>query len=128
MQFRAPPPPQVSRVRPAQSPSPSDRDCPLHTAGDRCLWHVGGTAGEHEDARTWRRRLRAEPEGEDRPAGPCFVSKLRTRRGGPLASLQTVGTKLPGGSHKMPAYLLAPRSRDCGALEKTHLSTGSLKE
>jgi hypothetical protein len=27
----------------------SDRDCPLGTAGDRCLWHAGGTAGEHDD-------------------------------------------------------------------------------
>jgi hypothetical protein len=31
-------------------PFRSDRDCPPDTAGDRCLWHVGGTAGEYEDA------------------------------------------------------------------------------
>jgi hypothetical protein len=24
--------------------------CPLDTAGDRCFWHVGGTAGENGDA------------------------------------------------------------------------------
>jgi hypothetical protein len=48
MQFRASPPPQVSRARPAQRPSPSDREYPLDTAGDRCLWHVGGTAGEDD--------------------------------------------------------------------------------
>jgi hypothetical protein len=48
MQFRAPPPPQVSGARPAQQPCPSDRDYPLDTAGDRCLWHGGGTPGEHE--------------------------------------------------------------------------------
>jgi hypothetical protein len=27
----------------------SDRDYPLRTAGDRCLWHVGGTADEDDD-------------------------------------------------------------------------------
>jgi hypothetical protein len=47
MQFRAAQVAQVSRVWPAQSPSPIDRDCPLDTAGDRCLWHVAGTAGEN---------------------------------------------------------------------------------
>jgi hypothetical protein len=30
----------------AQRPPPSDRECPLDTAGDRCLWHAGGTPGE----------------------------------------------------------------------------------
>jgi hypothetical protein len=45
----------------------SDRDYPLYTAGARCLWHVGGTAGENDDARTWRQRLPARPEGEVRP-------------------------------------------------------------
>ena len=35
--------------RPGQRPSLSDRDCPLRTAGDRCLWHAGGTAGENND-------------------------------------------------------------------------------
>ena len=42
---------------PASRPSRSDRECPLHTARDRCLWHVGGTASENEMAPTWRRRL-----------------------------------------------------------------------
>ena len=28
----------------------SHRDSPLRTAGDRCLWHVGGTAGEYDGA------------------------------------------------------------------------------
>jgi hypothetical protein len=36
-------------VHPAEPPRWSDRDCPLVTAGDRCLWHVGGTAGENGD-------------------------------------------------------------------------------
>ena len=61
------PHPRSEAVRPAQRPSPSDRDCPLDTARDRCLWHAGGTAGENDDARTWRRRLPARPEGEARP-------------------------------------------------------------
>src|SRR5215207_5641020 len=57
MQFRPPPPPQV-RAR-ARSPTvfSSDRGCPLDTAGVRCLWHVGGTAGENDDAGTWRQQL-----------------------------------------------------------------------
>jgi hypothetical protein len=28
------------------------RGCPLGTVRDRCEWQVGGTAGEHDDART----------------------------------------------------------------------------
>jgi hypothetical protein len=48
MQFRASQVAQVRHRGPAQRPSPSDRDCPLHTARDRCLWHVGGTAGEDD--------------------------------------------------------------------------------
>ena len=53
MQFRAAPPPQVWDRRPAQRPASSDRECPLDTARDRCLWHVGGTTGENDGARTW---------------------------------------------------------------------------
>jgi hypothetical protein len=70
MQFRAPLPPQVSGVRPAKRPSPSDRDYPLDTVVDRCLWHVGGTAGENDGAPTWRRRLPACLQGEARPRQP----------------------------------------------------------
>jgi hypothetical protein len=50
MQFRAPPPPQVSGLRPTQRPRSSDRDYPLHTAGDGCLWHVDGTAAKNDQA------------------------------------------------------------------------------
>jgi hypothetical protein len=74
MQFRAPPPPQVSGVRPAQPPSPSDRDYPLDTAGDRCLWHVGGTAGTNDDARAWR-RLRLGRRVRPGPGDRCLVGK-----------------------------------------------------
>ena len=42
MQFRPAPLPLVRGGRSAQRPSWSDRECPLVTAGDRCLWHVGG--------------------------------------------------------------------------------------
>jgi hypothetical protein len=52
MQFRAPPP-QIRDRRPAQPPASSDRDCPLDTAVVCCLWHVGGTTGENDGARTW---------------------------------------------------------------------------
>jgi hypothetical protein len=43
---------QVRDRRPAQRPPSSDRDCPLDTASDRCLWHAGGTAGENDDRST----------------------------------------------------------------------------
>ena len=46
MQFRAVYPLQVRSVRPAHPAPRSDRECPLDTAGDRCFWHEGGTAGE----------------------------------------------------------------------------------
>jgi hypothetical protein len=37
------------RRAPSPAAFPSDRDYPLHTARDRCLWHAGGTAGENDD-------------------------------------------------------------------------------
>jgi hypothetical protein len=60
-------PPQVRDRRPAQRPPSSDRDCPLDTAGDRCLWHAGGTAGENNAAPHLARRLPTRPQGEARP-------------------------------------------------------------
>jgi hypothetical protein len=60
MQFRGSPPPQVMDRRPVQPPDSSDRDCPPDTAGDRCLWHAGGTAGENDSARTWPLRLQLD--------------------------------------------------------------------
>ena len=41
--------PRSEAVRPAHRPPPCDRECPLVTAGDRCLWHAGGTADEDYD-------------------------------------------------------------------------------
>jgi hypothetical protein len=72
MQVRPPPPPQVRDACQVQRPSVSDRGCPLDTAGDRCLWHVGGTAGEDDDVRTWRRRLPPQPLGKARPHSPLL--------------------------------------------------------
>jgi hypothetical protein len=46
MQFQAGQSAQVSGHCSAQWLSRSDRGCPLDTAGDRCLWHAGGTPGE----------------------------------------------------------------------------------
>jgi hypothetical protein len=45
---------QVSDTRHSATVVPNDRDCPLDTARDRCLWLAGGTAGENDEARTWR--------------------------------------------------------------------------
>jgi hypothetical protein len=66
MQFRASTFYLVSGRHPIRPPCGSDRHCPLHTPGARSLWHVGGTAGENDDARTWRRRLPARQEAEAR--------------------------------------------------------------
>jgi hypothetical protein len=81
MQFRPPRPPQVRAVRPAQRPPGSDRDCPLDTAGDRCLWHVGGTAGENDDAPTGGVGSRRGPEVRSVLGDHGIVGKPRTRRG-----------------------------------------------
>jgi hypothetical protein len=61
MQFRAPPLPQVSGVRSVQLPSPSDREYPLDTAGDRCLWHAGGTADENHPSLSYERHASTYP-------------------------------------------------------------------
>jgi hypothetical protein len=100
MQFRPPPPPQVSAVRPAKRSSPSDRDCPLDTAGDRCLWHVGGTAGENDDALTWRRRLQLDFSVRPVRGDDCLVGKPRRRRGS-RASLWVMShlSTIPLGAH-----------------------------
>src|SRR5215207_1970817 len=44
------PHPRSEPLSPAHRASRSDRECPLDTAGDRCLWHAGGTADENDDA------------------------------------------------------------------------------
>jgi hypothetical protein len=66
MQFRPPPPPQVRELALSPRSSSSDRECPLDTAGDRCLWHAGGTAGKDDDARARRHSSPARHEGETR--------------------------------------------------------------
>jgi hypothetical protein len=55
------------------------RGCPPGTVRDRCESHGCGTAGKNSDARTWRRRLPADPEGEARPGDQCIVSPSRPR-------------------------------------------------
>jgi hypothetical protein len=97
MQFRGSPPPQVMDRRPVQPPDSSDRDCPPDTAGDRCLWHAGGTAGENDSARTWPLRLQLDclvrpdlgdhrlvgksPEGSRQPASATTDAKQPGNRG-----------------------------------------------
>src|SRR5215211_2029654 len=78
MQFRPAQVVQVSGMWPASRPSPIDRECPLHAAGDRCLWHVGGTAGENDDARSRRQRLRLA--WRVRPVLVTIASWARARR------------------------------------------------
>ena len=67
MQFRATSISQVRGERAVQRSFPSDRDCPLDTARYRSLWHAGGTGGENDVARTWRRRLPPRVSGETGP-------------------------------------------------------------
>jgi hypothetical protein len=44
------------------------RGYPLGTAQDCSEWHVSGTAGEDDDARTWRRWLLTPAGGRGRPS------------------------------------------------------------
>jgi hypothetical protein len=67
MQFRAALSTQVECLRPAERPSMSDRGRPLDTAGVRCLWHAGGTAGENGNAPRLAVMASGLAEGEARP-------------------------------------------------------------
>jgi hypothetical protein len=79
------PHPRSETAAPVHWPPRSDRGCPLDTARDRCLWHVGGTTGENHDARIWRQRLPARPTSPA-PDNHCIVGKspkeLSSRRVG----------------------------------------------
>jgi hypothetical protein len=69
----------------AQRRTRSDRDCPLDTARDRCLWRVGGTAGENDD--------RSHVGGGfhlDRRVRPAFGNQRpRASRGGGAAAFRS---------------------------------------
>jgi hypothetical protein len=78
---RATSPPQVTGERPALQRSWSDPECPLDTVGDRCLWHVGGTAGENNKAPHWRRGLQLDSWVRRARDDECLVGKPRRRRG-----------------------------------------------
>ena len=88
------PHPRSGPARPAHGSSRSNRGCPLDTAGDRCLWHAGGTAGENDDAPTWRRRL---------PAGRRVRPVLGDHR---LVGKSPEGSRQPGGETRTLARLL----------------------
>jgi hypothetical protein len=101
MQFRLPPPSQVRRERAAKRASPSDRDCPLHTARDRYEWHAGGTAGDNDVAQRWPPGCRdppgALPPGQSVPewqvpAGAATDVNDRAHRRAPRAEPTPVGT------------------------------------
>jgi hypothetical protein len=74
-------PRQVRDAPPAQRPPRSDRDCPLDTAGDRCLWHVAGTAGENDD----RSHVPATAPSSVGGYGPSSVTSPRGQEPGRLA-------------------------------------------
>jgi hypothetical protein len=56
-------------------PFASVRDCPLDTAGDRCLWHAGGTAGETTMLPPARRRLQLDRRVRPVLGEPLLVGK-----------------------------------------------------
>ena len=91
---------QVSGQCPAQRPSRSDHDRPLQTAGDRCLWHAGGTAGENGDAPHLA------------PAAPSLARRVR-----PVLGDDCIVGKSPEGSRQIGHQALnlsrvfSPRSR-----------------
>ena len=65
------PHPRSEAVRPAHRPPPCDRECPLVTAGDRCLLHVGGT---RPVGTMW-----LAPVGDGSPlAGRCGSTRVTT--------------------------------------------------
>jgi hypothetical protein len=55
----------------------SDRGRPSDTAHDRCLWHVGGTAGTNNDPRAWRRRLQLGQRARSVSGDHRIVGKSR---------------------------------------------------
>jgi len=75
MQCRPAPPPQVRDGRPAQRLPSSDRGWPLRTAGDRGLWHVGGTAGENDVGSHLAAISPVRPLGEADQGNDCLVGK-----------------------------------------------------
>jgi len=56
--------------------------CPLGTGPDRCEWHAGGTAGEDDASRRWRRWL--QPRGRT-PRRPAAVQPAAGRSRRPSA-------------------------------------------
>jgi hypothetical protein len=90
MQFRSAQVVQVSGMCPASRPSRTDRDCPLDTARDRCLWHVGGTAGTNDGSRAWRQRLQLDQRVRPVPGGHFIVGKSRRGSRHPSAKIQTL--------------------------------------
>jgi hypothetical protein len=68
-------------VRPAHWPPRSDRDCPLDTARARCVWHVGGTAGEDKDGFHVAATASSLRVGESLHMTNCLAGKPRMRRG-----------------------------------------------
>ena len=103
-------------------PNRIDRDCPLDTARDRCLWHAGGTAGQNDDAPTWRQSSQLDPRVRPFLGEPS--SWARVRKGSrqlvddrhlvdlPVAALGAWGT-WPGGRLGPSAAGTAGRPRSC---------------
>jgi hypothetical protein len=87
-----------------QRPASSDRECPLDTAGVRCLWHAGGTAGENDNAPTRRQRLPAGLEARLVLGDQCIVGKSPkgSRQPGRRPELEVTSLRhlCPGGCRK----------------------------
>src|SRR5829696_1591984 len=123
MQFRAPPPPQVRAARPAKRPSSSDRDCPLVTAGDRCLWHAGGTTGEDDVARRGSHGLQLQRrgrsvQGDTSLVGKCPEGARQSRRSAYFDARSRCCRQRcpwqgpPDGPNRIPEGVVASRNED----------------
>jgi hypothetical protein len=101
MQFLASQVVQVRGARPAHRPPRSDRDCPWDTAGDRCLWHAGGTAGEddlaHRGASSLHLDCRVRPVlSNHRIVGKPLQTARQLLRFCPLADAGRSSSPRPG--------------------------------
>jgi hypothetical protein len=101
------PHPRSEAVRPAHRPATCDRECPLVTAGDRCLWHAGGT----------------------RPVGTMWFAPVG--EGSPLAGRVRlsagddglVGKLRSGAASQWPAGITVGRAACSAALGGAHATT-----
>jgi hypothetical protein len=112
----------------AQRPPWIDRECPLGTARARCLWYAGGTAGENDDARTWRQQFQLDPRVRPVSGDYSVVGKAGGPRQAWVMSVELpypgrLGSSLSSGDRRNRrlscAAALLPLARPIGALGRS---------